>query len=321
MNQKQIKGRRAELLDILCLILLCLPISCLADGIRKVDFAEYSNKVSALNSVCSSNGMPNFSGFCLSKEYGKIAYNNPIQTSITLGLEIASFETFYSSCEHSDSPTVSDVLAKSKSVLDASKYFEEIKPQKEALENYVGRFYFCKSKNENDQTILNKLKWFEYMNGKYAASTSAGNGSGSNFVPSDKSTEYTAVIGNNHLSLICNGSSVLETACLIGIGSPKSMQPVRFIAQPTRYGHLLRKGLEKALTPEKQHGRPSVFDIHLLSELALDQCHPAAESKGMSGDLLQLCIPSDSSRVVLFMRGLCDGCDFEPAVLEKQVSQ
>ncbi len=306
--------------NILCLILFCLPISCLADGIRKVDFAEYSNKVSALSLACSSKGMPNFSGFCLSQEYGKVAYNNPIQTSITLGLEIASFETFYSRCEHSDSPTVSDVLVRSKSVLDAAKYFEEIKPQKEALENYVGRFYFCKTKPENDQSILNKLKWFEYMNGKYTASTSAGNGSVSNFVPSDKSTEYTAPIGNNRLSLICNGLSVLETACLIGLGPSKSMQPVRFIPQTTRYSRLLQKGLEKVLTPEQQHLRPNVSDVQLLREVALDQCHPAAESKGMSGDLLQLCIPLDSSRVVLFIRGLCDGCDFEPVVLEKQLS-
>jgi hypothetical protein len=306
--------------SLLRLILLCLPISCLADGIRKVDFAEYSDKVKTLSSACGSKGMPSFSGFCLSQEYGKVAYDNPIQTSITLGLEIASFEHFYSSCEHSDAPSASDALVKAKKVLDAAKYSEEIKPQKEALENYVSRFYFCKTKTENDATVLNRLKWFEYMSGKYSASTSGGNGSLSNVVVSDVSTKYTATMGNERLSLICNGTAMLDTACLIRFGSSGGVQPVRFITQSTRYSHLLRKGIEKALAPEQGPRRPSASDIPLLRELPVDRCHPAAESQGMSGDLLQLCIPSDLSKVVLFMRGLCDLCDFEPVVLEIQIS-
>lgn len=302
--------------NVLRLILLCLPISSLADGIRKVDFAEYSNKVTALSSACGSKGISSFSGFCLSQEYGKVAYNNSTQTSITLGLEIASFEYFYSSCEHSDSYSESDALVNIKKVLDAAKYFEEIKNQKEALENYVGRFYFCRTKIENDATILNRLKWFEYMSGRYSAGTAHGNGSASNII-ARKSTEYAAGIGNERLSLRCNGSAMVDAACLIRIGSSGSVQPVRFIAQSTRYSHLLQKGIEKALAPEQRLRRPSASDIPLLRELALDQCHPAAESQGMSGDLLQLCIPADSSRVVLFMRGLCDRCDFEPIVLER----
>lgn len=305
--------------NVLRLILLLLPISTFADGIRKVDFAEYSNKVTALSSACGSKGMPSFSGFCLSQEYGKVAYNNPTQTSITLGLEIASFEYFYSSCEHSDTSSASDALVKAKRVLSAEKYFEEIKTQKEALENYVGRFYFCKTKIENDAAILKRLKWFEYMSGRYSAGTPGGNSSVSNIVTSNKSNEYAAGTGNERLSLICNGSAMVDTACLIRVGSSSSVQPVRFITQPTRYSHLLRKGIEKALAPEQHLRRPSGPDIPLLRELALDQCHPAAESQGISGDLLQLCIPVDSSKVVLFMRGLCDRCDFEPVVLERQM--
>lgn len=305
--------------NVLRLILLLLPISSLADEIRKVDFAEYSNKVTALSSACGSKGMPSFSGFCLSQEYGKVAYNNPTQTSITLGLEIASLEYFYSSCQHSDSSSPRDALVKAKRVLDAAKYFEEIKTQKEALENYVGRFYFCRTKIENDATILNRLKWFEYMSGRYSADTTGGKGSVSNIVTRDKSNEYAAGTGNERLALICNGSAMVDTACLIRVGSSSSGQPVRFINQPTRYSHLLRKGIEKALAPEQHLRRTTSPDIPLLRELALDQCHPAAESQGMSGDLLQLCIPVDSSRVVLFMRGLCDRCDFEPVVLERQI--
>lgn len=297
-------------------LFLCLPIFSFASEIRKIDFGDYSNKVAALNSACGSKGMPSFSGFCLSQEYGKTTYNNPTQTSITVGLEIASFEYFYSACEHSDFPSASEALVKIKRVLDAAKYFEELKIQKEALENYVGRFYFCRAKRDNDATILNRLKWFEYMTGRYAAGTAGGNGSASSIVTGNKSTEYAASVGNERLSLICDGSGMIDTTCFIRVGSSGSVQPVRFITQPTRYSHLLRKGVEKAFTPEQS--RLSASDIPLLRELALDQCHPAAESKGVSGDLLQLCIPSDSSKVVLFMRGLCDRCDFEPVVLEKQ---
>lgn len=297
---------------------LCLPIYSFANEIRRIDAAEYSNNIAALNSACGSKGMASFSGFCLSQEYGKPTYNNPTQTSITVGLEIASFEYFYSACAHSDISSASEALVKIKRVLDAAKYFEEIRIQKEALENYVGRFYFCKTRSENDDTIVNRLKWFEYMTGRYSAGAAGGNGSVTNIVTGNKSTEYIASVGNERLSLVCEGSGTIDTTCFIKVGSSNSLQPVRFITQPTRYSHLLRKGVEKTLAPEQR--RLSASDTSLLRELAVDQCHPAAESKGMSGDLLQLCIPSDSSKVVLFMRGLCDRCDFEPVVLEKRGS-
>lgn len=292
---------------------LCLPISSIADEIRKVDFAAYSNKAKELNSTCASKGMAAHTGFCLSQAYGKATV-----TSITVGLEIASFEYFYRNCEHSDFSSANEVLAKTKRVLDAAKYAEEMRVQDEALGNYVGHFYFCKTKNENDAVVSNRLKWFEYMTGKYSGEADGRNGSGSNVVSGNKSSEYAASVGNERLSLICNGSGMLDTACLIRLGSSGSTQPVRFIAQPTRYSHLLRIGVEKAVAPDR---RPSASNIAVLRELALDQCHPAADSNGMSGDILQLCIPSDSSKVVLFMRGLCDRCDFDPVVLEKQAPQ
>src|SRR5471030_3139891 len=120
-----------------------MPIFSFANEIPKPDVNDYTNKVTALNSICVSKGMFVFSGFCLSKEYGKVTPNNPTQTSITLGLEIASLEYFYTNCEHSDSPSVINMITKSKRVLDANAFFEEIKLQKEALENYVNRFYSC----------------------------------------------------------------------------------------------------------------------------------------------------------------------------------
>jgi hypothetical protein len=307
--------------NALRLISLCLPILSFAGEIRKIDPTEYSKKYAVQNAACASKGLHSYFGFCFSQEYGRVISDDPKQISITMGIKIASFEYFYSNCEHSDSSSASDVLVKAKRVFDAGKFFEETKAQKEELENHAGRFYYCKTKVENDAAVLNDLKWFENMIGRYSERTAGGNGSVSNIVISSNSTEYAAGIGNERLSLICNGSTMVDTACLIKFGSSGGAQPVRFIAQPTRYSHLLRKGIEKALAPDQYNRRPSTSDISLLRELALDQCRPAAESRGTSGDLLQLCMPTDSSRVVLFMRGVCDRCDFEPVVLEKQVSQ
>jgi len=132
---------------------------------------------------------------------------------------------------------------------------------------------------------------------------------------------FAANVGNERVTLTCEGPAVVETSCSLGMGSSGVVQ-VRFTAQPTRYAHLLKRGMEKAFETGQHPPRPSDADISLLRGLALDQCHPAAESKDMSGDLLQLCIPpGSSSNVVLFMRGLCDRCEFEPLILKKQVMQ
>lgn len=132
---------------------------------------------------------------------------------------------------------------------------------------------------------------------------------------------FTAVMENQRLTLTCDGTTVIETPCRMGANSSGNTQPVRFAAPGTPYPHLLKKGLEKVLENKQHSLYPSASDISLLRSLALDKCHPAEESGGMSGDLLQLCIPPDSSSIVLFMRGLCDGCDFQPIILKRQVAQ
>ena len=132
---------------------------------------------------------------------------------------------------------------------------------------------------------------------------------------------FAANVGSQRVTLTCEGPAVVDTSCSLGMGSSGTVQ-VRFTAQPNRYAHLLRRGIEKVSEIGRNPPRPSGADISLLRGLALDQCHPAAESNGMSGDLLQLCIPpGSSSSVVLFMRGLCDRCEFEPFILKKQVMQ
>jgi len=133
---------------------------------------------------------------------------------------------------------------------------------------------------------------------------------------------FVANLGNERLTLTCDGPAVVDTSCNLGTGPPGNPMSVRFTSQPTRYAHLLKRGIEKVLESSQRPLRLTDADISLLRGLALDQCHPAAESRDTSGDLLQLCIPAgSSSNVVLFMRGLCDRCEFEPLILEKEVKQ
>jgi hypothetical protein len=193
-----------------------LPTFSLADAILEIDSKEYSNRVNELSAACKEKSMPVFSGFCLSREYGTVAYNNSAQTSISLALEIASFDNFYSNCEHSDFSSVSNLLSKAKNVLEAQKFFEEIKRQKEALSNYVGRFYFCKEKGENNKTILKKIKWFEFVIGKYsgegptasAKPSDAGRGSGWHIGKFSNRTGPDSAA--NSVSVRCSGASDCE---------------------------------------------------------------------------------------------------------------
>lgn len=142
------------------------------------------------------------------------------------------------------------------------------------------------------------------------------------WAPTTQADAFAAVMGKERLTLTCDGPMVVDTPCDLGMGSSGNTQ-VRFVAPGTRYRypHLLKQGLERVLDDKQHRLRPSDSDIPILRSLALDKCHPADESGGVSGDLLQLCLSPNSSSVVLFMRGLCDRCDFEPIVLKKQVAQ
>ncbi|ADL56415.1 hypothetical protein Galf_2415 [Gallionella capsiferriformans ES-2] len=106
--------------------------------------------------------MPHFNGFCLSKKY-----DDSTERSITVALQVTSFEYYYKKCEHSDFPNVNDLLTRALNIEEAKRFFEEMKPQKEALETSSNYFDYCKSKDENNLAVSNKLKWFEYMINKY----------------------------------------------------------------------------------------------------------------------------------------------------------
>lgn len=123
-----------------------------------MNFNEYHKKIEGLTAECTSKNMPHFNGFCLSHKYDAAT-----KTSITVALQVTDFEHVYHNCEHSDFPKVSDVLTRALSIEKAKSFFEEMKPQKEAIETYFNRFTYCKTKDENNFAISNKLKWFEYM--------------------------------------------------------------------------------------------------------------------------------------------------------------
>jgi hypothetical protein len=132
---------------------------------------------------------------------------------------------------------------------------------------------------------------------------------------------FSAVIDKMRLSLTCEGPIVIDTPCQIGTSTSDKLRPVRFTApsSPNRHAHLLKRGLARVLSDAQQPRQLSASEIQVLRSLVLDSCHPADGSNEMSGDLLQICSVPNSADVVLFMRALCDGCQFEPVILKKNV--
>lgn len=114
---------------------------------------------------------------------------------------------------------------------------------------------------------------------------------------------------------------MLDTPCQLEMGNPSTQHPVRFSTERTRYAPLFKREVKRVLDDRLGATKPSASDASILQSLLLEECHPAEESKGMSGDFLQLCIPPDISAVVLFFRGLCDRCNFEPVVLKQKTEQ
>jgi len=178
-----------RLRNALSLLGLLLPIVAFGGEIEKIDSNDYNSNMSALNSTCASKGSFSFSGFCISKDYGRVSPNNPTQASITLGIELATFEFFYSNCKHSGIPSVPETLAKTKNVLDTKLFYDEVKDQNEAVANFAGHFYYCKTQEENDSAILSKQKYFDYMAKKYSTESNGSNPAPTKFLTSNKSAK------------------------------------------------------------------------------------------------------------------------------------
>lgn len=148
---------------ILFAILSCFGTLLYANEIKQIDFKEYKGKIESLDSVCLSKNMARNSGFCLPSEISSPPYSNETRTSIDIAREAVSFEYFYNACEHSESQSASDIISKAIATYDLQKIHDGMSKQTDAIANYVGHFYFCKTKKENDATISNRLQWFEYM--------------------------------------------------------------------------------------------------------------------------------------------------------------
>lgn len=148
---------------VILALFLSFPILAYSAEPQRIDFNEYRKKIDGLASECTSKSMPHFNGFCLSQKY-----DDPTKTSITVALQLTTFEFFYKKCEHTDFPNRDDLLNRALSIENTKMFFEEMKSQNEALETYSNHFDYCKTKEENNLTVSNKLKWFEYMINKYS---------------------------------------------------------------------------------------------------------------------------------------------------------
>ncbi len=136
-------------------------------------------------------------------------------------------------------------------------------------------------------------------------------------VTSAHSEVFAVAVGNERLTLSCEGTALVNTACRIDTHPVSFSQAVRFTGQPTRYAHLFRRAIEKALKDPKKSANLSESEISLLRDLDVNVCHPADDAHGIHGDLLQVCGTTNPSTIVLFMRGLCDRCEFEPLLLKR----
>lgn len=129
---------------------------------------------------------------------------------------------------------------------------------------------------------------------------------------------FVGVVERERVGISCDGGAMVDSACRLEIGNAGDPSTVRFLTERTRYAPLFKKEVQRVTGDDRNTSKPAASDIVILHSLTLEECHPAERSKGWSGDFLQLCLPSDSSAVVLFFRGLCDKCTFEPVVLRRR---
>ena len=78
---------------------------------------------------------------------------------------------------------------------------------------------------------------------------------------------FVTTLGKERLTLSCEGPAVIETPCRIDTYPIHNSQPVRFTTQPTRYAHLLTRGVAKALKDPQHPAHPRESEISLLRDL------------------------------------------------------
>lgn len=129
---------------------------------------------------------------------------------------------------------------------------------------------------------------------------------------------YEGSVEGQRFALSCPDAAVIDVPCRLEIGSHASMD-LEFSRQPTSFTPLFRQAVDEAMTGSTQAGPVSTTDRRLLRRLDFDRCHPVKDSRAWSGDLLQMCLPSgETDALVVFLRGLCDRCQFVPVVLRRR---
>jgi hypothetical protein len=127
---------------------------------------------------------------------------------------------------------------------------------------------------------------------------------------------FTVALSETHISFVCDGAALVDAPCRIEIRRDRDVDtiPALFASKPTRYAHLLKDAIEKAIANYQPPYQFSPAEISLLRNLPIEKCHPGV---GESLDTLELCIGSPST-VVIFRRDVCDRCEFQPIILIKK---
>ena len=124
--------------------------------------------------------------------------------------------------------------------------------------------------------------------------------------------------------LECDGSVVLNTACRFGLeggGKPvEKKTSALFDTLSPRHQYLKRlialSATDAVKNPKKQREAPvSDADVSVLQGVANNQDACLADREYT--DFLVACPVPNANAVVLFFRGLCDRCVFEPTVLRR----
>lgn len=137
---------------------------------------------------------------------------------------------------------------------------------------------------------------------------------------SSRENTFVGSLEKQQAVLSCEGRSILDTPCILKVGHHDVRQTVRFSTERTRYFHLLKKAVKNEVEGNQSVTKPHYPDAVILQSLVVDECHPDITER-WSGDILQLCIPPDTSSIVLFFRGVCDRCEFKPVVLKRKIGE
>ncbi len=129
--------------------------------------------------------------------------------------------------------------------------------------------------------------------------------------------------GGLGITIECTNSSRIQNVDCALWNDPKFKTPVKFLALRANQSYLTRLITESASKVESMTGVTRDFPISADDRVALKRIADgqiSCFSDEKMSDLLVACpIPErDQKTTVLFLRGLCDRCEFEPIVLRAE---